>query len=102
VLGPVVASLGELDDAAPADVGVPIGLRDFLPVPRDVVEHQPFAQRQIAERDLVGSQPPQDLVEENGARHGEVRAPRFETRHPQPFLEIERHQILANPPDVLR
>ena len=52
VLGPVVAALGELEDAAAADVGIAIGLRDLLAVPRDVVEHQPFAQRQIAQRDL--------------------------------------------------
>ena len=53
VLRPVVAALGELDDAAAPDVGIAIGLRDLLAVPRDVVEHQPFAQRQIAQRDLA-------------------------------------------------
>jgi hypothetical protein len=44
VLGPVVTPLGELVDAAAADVGVAVGLRDFLPVPGDVVEHDAFAQ----------------------------------------------------------
>ena len=41
VLGPVVAALGELEHAAPADVGIAVGLRDFLAMPRDVVEDQP-------------------------------------------------------------
>jgi hypothetical protein len=44
VLRPEVAALGKLEDAAPAHVGVAIGLNDFLTVPRDVVKHQPFAQ----------------------------------------------------------
>jgi hypothetical protein len=43
VLGPVVAALGQLDDAAAPDVGVAIGLRDLLPVARDVVEDETLA-----------------------------------------------------------
>jgi hypothetical protein len=50
VLGPVVAPLAELDDAATSDVGVAIGLRDLLAVSRDVVEDQALTQRQVAER----------------------------------------------------
>ena len=90
VLGPVVAALGQLDDAAAADVGVAIGLRDLLAVPRDVVEDQPFAQRQIAERDLGGAEPPEDRVEQDRAGDGEVGAARIEPGHAQPLLEIER------------
>ena len=71
VLGPVVAALGELDDAAAPDVGIAIGLRDLLAVARDVVEDEPFAQRQVAERDLVGAEPPQDR-----RRAGSRRRPR--------------------------
>jgi hypothetical protein len=44
VLGPVVAALRELEHAAAADVGIPIGLRDFLAMFGDVVEDEPFAQ----------------------------------------------------------
>ena len=44
VFGPVVASFGELEDAAPADVGIAIGLRDLFAMPRDVVEDEPFTQ----------------------------------------------------------
>ena len=95
VLGPVVASLGEFDDAAPADVGIAIGLRDLLAVPRDVVEDQPFAQRQVAQRELVGAEPPEDRVEQDRAGDGEVGAARFEAGHLQPLLEVERGQLLA-------
>ena len=52
MLGPVVAAFGQLEHAAAADVGVAIGLRDLLAVPRDVVEHQAFAQRHVAQRDV--------------------------------------------------
>ena len=80
VLRPVVAALGQLDDAAAPDVGIAIGLRDLLAVPRDVVEDEAFAQRQVAERDLVGAEPAEDRVEQDRAGHREVRAPRVEAR----------------------
>ena len=97
MLRPVVAALGQLEDAAAPDVGVAIGLRDFLAVPRDVVEHETFAQRQVAERDLRRApRRSQDLVEQDRAGHREVGAPRLEARHAQPLLEVERDQILAH------
>ena len=93
VLRPVVAALGELDDAAAPDVGVAIGLRDLLAVPRDVVEDEPFAQRQVAERDLVGAEPAQRSRRAGSRRRRrEVGAPRLEAGHAQPLLEIERRQ----------
>ena len=39
VVGPVTAAFGQLDDAAPANVRITIGLRDLLAMLRDVVEH---------------------------------------------------------------
>jgi hypothetical protein len=42
VVRPVVASLAELEHAAAAHVGIAIGLRDLLPMPCDVVEHETF------------------------------------------------------------
>ena len=44
VFRPVVAALGQLEHAAPADVRIAIGLRDFLAVPRDVIEDEAFPQ----------------------------------------------------------
>jgi hypothetical protein len=43
VLRPVIAPLGELDDPAP-HIGIPVGLRDLLPVASDVVEDEALAQ----------------------------------------------------------
>jgi len=44
VFRPEVAPLREFEDASSPHVWVPVGLRDLLPVARDEVEHQPFAQ----------------------------------------------------------
>ena len=80
VLGPVAAALGQLDDAAAPHVGVLAGLRDVLAVALDVVEHQPFAQREIAQRDLGRLEPLQHGVEQHRAGHDEIGAPRVEAR----------------------
>ena len=42
VLGPVVTSFRELDDASPPDVRIAVRLRDLLTMPGDVIENQPF------------------------------------------------------------
>jgi len=44
VLRPVVAPLTQLDHAPTPDVGITIGLRDFLSVARDVVEDQTLSE----------------------------------------------------------
>ncbi len=43
VLRPVAAALGELDNAPTPDVRIPIGLRDLLAMPGDVVEDDALA-----------------------------------------------------------
>ena len=53
VLRPVAAALAELDDAAAPDVGIALDLADARAVAVDVVEHEPFAQGEIAERELA-------------------------------------------------
>ncbi len=80
VLRPVAAPLAELDDAAAADVGVAFDLADARAVAVDVVEDQAFAQRQVAERELVGAEAPDDRVEQHGAGDGEVGAARIDPR----------------------
>ncbi len=95
VLRPVVAALGKLEDAAAADVGIAIGLGDLFAVPRDVIEHESFAQRQIAQRDLLGAEAAQNFVEQNRSCDGEVGAPRLECSDAQPLLEIQRHEACA-------
>ena len=95
VIGPVLAAVGELEHAPPPHVGVAVGLRDLFAMARDVVEHEPFAQRQVAERDFFGAEPSQELVEEDGAGDREVGAPRLEAGDAQPFLEIEGDRPLS-------
>jgi hypothetical protein len=101
MLRPVVAAFGQLEHAAAANVGVAVRLRDFLAMPRDVVEDQPFAQGEIAQRDLVGAEASKNLVQQDRAGDGEVRAPRLEARHTQPLLEIQRDQVSADMADLL-
>src|SRR5476649_259382 len=102
VLRPVVAALGELEDAAAADVGIAIGLRDFLAVPRDVVEHQPFAQGEIAQRDLGRAEPAEQLVDEDRPGDHQIGAARLEPRDAQTLFEIQRDELLADAVDLLR
>ena len=61
-------------------------------MPADVVEDQPFAQREIAERHLLGAEAAQDRVEQHGAGDDEVGASRIEPGHAQPLLELERRR----------
>ena len=78
VLGLPVAALGELDGRAAAHVGIAIDARDVLAVLLDVVEHQPFAQRQVAQRDLLGVELAQQRVEQHRAGDHEIGAARIE------------------------
>ena len=50
----------------------------WLPVALDVIEHQPLAQREIAQRDLGRAQPPQHGVEQDRAGDDEIGAARVE------------------------
>ena len=82
VFGPVVAALGQFEHAAPPDVGIAVGLRDFFAVPRDVVQHQTLAQRHVAECDVGRAEPPDNFVQQNRPGDGEVGASRLEAGHP--------------------
>lgn len=95
VLGEVVAALGQLDRAAPADIGNAIDLCDLAPVPADVVEHEAFAEREVAERQILGAQPPEDCVDEHRASHHEIGAPGIQLRNREPFFEVELDDVLA-------
>jgi hypothetical protein len=97
----IVTALGELEHAPAADVRVAIRLRDFLAVTCDVVEDEPFAQRQIAQRHVVGAEAANELVQQHDARHDEIGAPRLEAYDSEPFIEIERDELLARPADLL-
>ena len=83
VLRPVVAPLAKLLDAAAADVRVALDGGDVLLVAPHVVQDQAFAQRHLAERDLVGAEAADDGVEEHRAGHRQVGAARIESGHLQ-------------------
>jgi hypothetical protein len=79
VLRPVAAPLAELDDAAAADVGVALHFLDARAVAMDVIEDETFAQRQIAERQLLGAEAAQDRIEQHRAGDDEIGASRIES-----------------------
>ena len=87
--GPVVATLSQLDGASPPDVGIALDLGDLGSVAVDVVERQPFAQRQVAEHHLVGSEPTQERVEQHRAGDGHIGTPRVEAWDLQALRKIE-------------
>ena len=101
MLGPVVAALAELLDAAAADVGIALDGGDVALVAPDVVEDQPFAQRHLAERDLVGAEAAEDGVEQHGAGDRQVGAPRIEPGHLQARGLIGGDERLADLVDGL-
>jgi hypothetical protein len=101
VFRPVIAPLRQLEDAAPPDVRISIGLRDLLAVLRNVIQDEPFSERQVAQGELGCAQAPDDLIHQNHARYGEVGASRLETGNPQPLLEAETDNLLAQPPHLL-
>ncbi|OLB61946.1 MAG: hypothetical protein AUI11_07540 [Acidobacteria bacterium 13_2_20CM_2_66_4] len=102
VVRPEVASLGKLEDAPAAHVRIAIRLRDLLPMLRDVIEHESFTQRQVAQRELLCAKPTEDFVDEHHAGDDEIGAPRFEAGHPQPLLERHRGEFLAEAAHLLR
>jgi hypothetical protein len=62
-------------------------------VARDEIEHEPFAQRQVAQRDLLGAEPAQRFVEQDRPRDGEVGAP-CSGRGRAGVVEMQRDEIL--------
>jgi hypothetical protein len=68
---------------------------------RTIVEDQAFAQRQVAQRQLLRAEPPQDRVDQHGAGHHQVRPARIEARQEQPLLDIQPHRRLAQPAEFV-
>jgi hypothetical protein len=88
VFRPVAAAFAQFDHASPPDVGVALGLADARAVAADVVEHQPFAERQVAQRELVGAEPAHDRVEEYGTSDRQIGASRIHRRDAQALLQV--------------
>ena len=102
VLGLPTAALGQLDHRAAADVGVAVDAGDVLAVAVDVVEQHALAQGEIAQRDLLGAEPAQEGVEQDRARHHQVRAPRILAGQVHALCEVHVHGGFAQPPQALR
>ena len=83
----VVAPLSQLDRAAAPHVRNRVDALDPPLVASHVVEDQPFAQRQVAEREFLSAKPPEDRVQQHGARDHQVGAARVETGQQQPLLD---------------
>ena len=102
VLPPVVAALGQLDDAAPPDVGVAIRLRDLGSVTRDVIKDQSLSQRQVAQRQVGRFEAPHDQIEQNGAGHGEIGSLGIESGEAKALGKVRAGDETPNTPDLLR
>ena len=102
VFRPVSASLAQLDDAAAADVGVAFDFPNPGAVAPDVVEHEAFAQREVAQRELVGAEPADDGVEEHRAGDGEIGTSRIHAWNAQPLGDVGLDQPLPQPAQRLR
>ncbi len=102
VLRPVIAPFGELDDAAPPHVGIPLGLRNLLAMARDILEHQSFAEREVAQGQFGGAKPTHDRVGKNRSGHGKIGATRVQSRHAEPMPEIERREHASDVAELLQ
>jgi hypothetical protein len=76
-------------------------LCDVPPVPPDVIQDQPFSQRQITQRQFVRAEPSHDCVEEDGACHDQIGATGIETRNGQAMFEIDPDDLFSQPADLL-
>ena len=101
VLRVVVAALGQFQHAAAPHVGNPLDVDDLLLVPADVVEHQPFAQREVAQREILGAEPLQDGVEQHGTGDDEIGAARVESGQRQAFLVVQLDDLPPQPANLL-
>jgi hypothetical protein len=68
----------------------------------DVFQHEPLAQGEIAQGDLLGAEPSQERVDQDDASHDEVGATGIESRHRQALFEIEFHDLLSQATDLFR
>src|SRR3954470_17011370 len=88
MLRPVSAPLAELDDAPATDVGVTLDFANPGAVAMDVVDHQAFAECEIAQRQVLGAKPAKDGVEKHRAGNVQVRTPWIQPRHVETLLDV--------------
>jgi hypothetical protein len=101
VLRPVTAALGQLDGAPSPDVRISIRLRNVLAVAPDVVEHESFTQRQVAQGQLGRAESLNDRVQHHGAGDDEIHASRVEPGKLQALGDVEPDDLLAQTMQLL-
>src|SRR5258706_7816674 len=82
----VVAALGELERAAATDVRNAVDLRNLTTIPTDVIEYQPLTESEIAQRQFLGAETPDDRVEQHGAGDDQGGASRVKAGDRDPLL----------------
>ncbi len=97
MFGQAVAALRLLVDAASADVRIAIDLSNVGGVALDVVEHEAFAKREIAQREIVGAEISQEGVGHQAARDDQIGAARIEPGKLEALGEREAGQFTAKP-----
>ena len=93
----VVAALAELDHAAPPYVWIAIDRADVAGVAFDVVEHEAFPQRKVAEGDFLCAKPTEDRLKEQGASRRQVCASRVHVADLQALVKGQRGQAARQP-----
>ncbi len=101
MLGVIAAPLCELERASPTDIRDAVDLRDLSTVAPDVIEHQSLTEREVAERQFLGAEPPKDRVEQNRTGDDEIRASRIESGDREALLELQLGDLLSNFADLL-
>src|SRR5262245_49427382 len=101
VFGVIAATLREFQRAPATYVRDAVDLHDLAAIAPDVVEHQPFAQRQVAEGQFFGTETAKNRVEQHRSGHDQVRAPRVEARNRKSTLEVEFGDLFSDPADLL-
>ena len=101
VLGVIAATLGEFQRAPSTDVRDAVDLRNLAPIATNVVEDQPFTERQVAERQFLGAQAPEDCVEQNHTGHDQVGASGVKSGDGEAVLEVELGNLLSDLPYLL-
>src|SRR4029079_15933750 len=102
MLRPVTAAFSQLDDAEPANVGITLDLADPRTVAVNVVEHEPFSQSEIAERQVFGAESAHDRVEQNRSSDAEICPSRIHAGHVKAFLDVHFHRPFPQPMNRLR
>ena len=102
MLGPIAATFAQLDDTPAPDVRIAFDFPDARAVSVNVVEHQAFAQCQIAQDQVFGPKPPQNRVEKHRAGNTEIGAARIQAGDVEPFFDVCLNEPFSQPMDGFR